>query len=130
MGLLMVQDLLEEDAPVRKRIVDAGYRLVSERQPFAAAGKFPVIVPCRLAERAQIVGAHRDQNRADLRHAVVEFRQRIKQRRLLVIVLQNAAFAVVELPILGKRRGVAGPQLAERRVQQLPPARRSGLQDL
>ena len=45
MGLLMVQDLLEEDAPVRKRIVDAGYRLVSERQPFAAAGKFPVIQP-------------------------------------------------------------------------------------
>jgi len=42
MGLLMAQDLLKEDAPVRKRIVDAGYRLVSERQPFAAAGKFAV----------------------------------------------------------------------------------------
>ena len=125
MGLLMAQDLLEKHTPVRKRVVDCRYRLVSEHQSLAAAGKFPVIVPCRLAERAQIVGAAGNQDRAYLRHAVVEFRQRIKQRRLLVIVLQNAALAVIELPILGECRGVAGPQLAKCRVQQLSPARRT-----
>ena len=75
---LVLQNLLEDGFPLGKRVFHGRDRAVDERHGFFSCGERAVIAACRLLERFQIPRAVRDQNRADLREAVIIFRQRLQ----------------------------------------------------
>ena len=87
MRLLVVQQLLKDRFFLRKRVRDGRDCLIAQPQRLFSAGKFCVELPGLRRKLPQIPRAVGDEDRADLRHAVVELRQRLKQRRPVVIVL-------------------------------------------
>ena len=83
-----------------------------------------------LRKRPEIPRAIGDHDGPDLRHAQAELRKRLKKRRHLVPVLENAALAVEQLRVLRQRTGIIRPELTQRRVDQLAPRGGAALEHL
>ena len=80
-------ELLKDCFFLRKRVRDGRDCLIAQPQCLFSAGKFCMELPGLRRKLPQIPRAVGDEDRADLRHAVVELRQRLKQRRPVAMIL-------------------------------------------
>ena len=86
MRLLVVEQLLKDGLFIRERVRHGRDGLIDEGKLLPAAGKFRMVQPCLFGKLPQEFCPVGDHDRADLRHAVVELRQRLQQGRGVVIV--------------------------------------------
>ena len=87
MRLLVVEQLLKNRLFIGKRICYGRDGLIDEGKRLAPAGKLRMVQLRLFGQLPQKFCPVSNHDRADLRHAIIEFRQRLQQGRGVVIVL-------------------------------------------
>jgi len=111
--------------PLRRRGVFHGRNGgVGEREIFRAAGKVALHASRGLGEPSCKRRAVTDDLRRAHTHPVREYVQRIEKRGLFPPIAQNARFILLQAPVFGDERAVAGAELRDGGIDHPPPERR------
>ena len=86
MRLLVIKQLLKDDFFFCERVCHGRNSLIDEGKFLPSARKFRMVQPCLFGKFPQEFCPVGDYDRTDLRHAVVELRQRLQKGWGVVIV--------------------------------------------